>query len=375
MGKFFDKISGNKDARKNTAAASGQAQFDPFSFQSAFGNASISKEGLSVGDSPGASLAPGFEGLASLLQGSASGNVPTGLGISGADAFSQAQQAGQGGIGGDFLSAARQSLGGISSFNPDEFAANRFQQLQGLARPGEERAASSLANRLFSRGRLGGEDTQSGRAFGELDQAQSQAETMRFLQAEDSANNQLQSRIGAASGLANTGTGLQGQGIQQFLASLGGGAMASQNQNQTFNTQLQGSLAATQGINSAFAPQMNAIQALLGGSALTQRSDLAGASIQAGFDPTKGAEAAGSAAGGLVGGLFSDLTLKSNVEPIGTDSKGRTIYKWEWNDTAKEMGIDHQPTEGYVAQELLGSDPQAVRISKEGYLMVALEAL
>jgi hypothetical protein len=198
---------------------------------------------------------------------------------------------------------------------------------------------------------------------------------MRFLQSQDAANQQLASRIGAASGLAGTGSGLQTQNLQRFLGALQGGQGQQQAQTQLFQTLLGGAGTATQGIQQAFAPTRDAIQSLLGGAQLAQTSDLAQAKIQAGFDPTKGAEAASGAVGGFIGGLFSDLALKSNVEPIGQDSKGRTKYKWEWNDTAKELGIDHMPTEGYIAQELLGSDPQAVRINENGYLMVAPEEL
>ena len=375
MGSFFDKISGNKAAKKNTGKAVNQAAFDPFTFSGFGANGRIDSGGLTVDGGVGSRLAGGFEGLAAQLLGGAGGAIPQGMGISAGQALAGAFGAGEGGIGGDFLSAARQALGGVNSFNADQFAADRFQQLQGLARPGEERAANSLATRLFSRGRVGAEDTTAGRAFGELDQAQSQAETMRFLQSQDAANQQLQSRIGAAGGLAGTGSGLQTDNLQRFLASLQGGQSQQGSNLSLFQGLLGGAQGATQGISQAFAPTRDAIQSLLGGAQLTQTSDLAQAKIQAGFDPVRGREATMGAVGGFVGGLFSDLALKSNVEPIGKDKKGRTKYKWEWNETAKKMGIDHMPTEGYIAQELLGSDPQAVRINENGYLMVAAEEL
>jgi len=373
MGSFFDTISGNKDARKNTRRARNMAGFDPFSFSGFGADTSITGEGINLSGGAGSSLAPGFEGLAQRLLGGAGANIPAGLGFGVGNVVGGAMRAGRGGQG--FLDAAGGVLGGISSFNPDEFAANRFSMLQNLARPGEERAAGSLASRLFSRGRFGGEDTSAGRAFGELDQAQSQAETMRFLQSQDAATQELQGRIGAAGGLAQTGMGINQSGIQNFLAAIGGGIQTSGAEQNIFNTLLGGAGQATTGIRQAFAPSRDAIQTLLAGSGMQRQTDLAQANIQAGFDPTRGAEAASGAAGGFIGGLFSDLALKDNIVELDKDEKGRTLYGWSWNETAKELGIDKYPTVGYIAQELLGSDPEAVRVGPGGYLMVDTEAL
>ena len=302
MGGFFDTISGNKDRKKYVKRAKKQAGFDPFSINTPFGNASITGEGINISGGPGSSLAPGFESLAQSLIGAAGSNVPGGLGFNAQDVISGALGAGQGGT--SFLDAASGVLGGISSFNPDQFAADRFARLNELARPAEERAAGSLANRLFARGRVGGEDTTAGRAFGELDKAQAQAETMRFLSSQDAATRELQGRIGAAGGLAQTGLGINQSGIQNFLAAIQGGLGTSAQETNIFNTLLGGAGGATSGIRQAFAPSRDAIQTLLAGSGLQRQTDLAQANILAGFDPTKGAEAAGGAAAGVVGGLF-----------------------------------------------------------------------
>ena len=44
-------------------------------------------------------------------------------------------------------------------------------------------------------------------------------------------------------------------------------------------------------------------------------------------------------------------------------------YTWDWNDTAKAMGID-DPTEGVIAQELKAVDPSAVIMGDDGYYSV-----
>ena len=44
-------------------------------------------------------------------------------------------------------------------------------------------------------------------------------------------------------------------------------------------------------------------------------------------------------------------------------------YTWDWNDTAKQLGIGG-PTEGVIAQELIKVDPSAVLVGEDGYYRV-----
>jgi hypothetical protein len=69
----------------------------------------------------------------------------------------------------------------------------------------------------------------------------------------------------------------------------------------------------------------------------------------------------------------SDARLKDNVTRIGKD-KGYNIYSWEWNDKAKELGID-DPTVGVMAQEVLETNPDAVSVNENGYYQVDYGAL
>ncbi len=122
-------------------------------------------------------------------------------------------------------------------------------------------------------------------------------------------------------------------------------------------------------------------QALLQGGAPFMPQYTSGYGVQANQagayqEPGKAAKA-GQAAGflgnvaGAIGSLFnvSDIRLKENVMKIDDVQPGVGWYTWDWNDTAKDMGID-DPTEGVIAQELKAVDPSAVIIGDDGYYRV-----
>jgi hypothetical protein len=60
---------------------------------------------------------------------------------------------------------------------------------------------------------------------------------------------------------------------------------------------------------------------------------------------------------------FSDIRLKEDIKPIGFTKKGTPLYKWKW----KGSGTEGQ---GVLAQEVLGLDPTAVAMDRDGVLMV-----
>jgi len=74
-----------------------------------------------------------------------------------------------------------------------------------------------------------------------------------------------------------------------------------------------------------------------------------------------------ASAAGAMG--FSDIRLKENVMKVDDVQPGVGWYTWDWNDTAKAMGID-DPTEGVIAQELKAVDPSAVVVGDDGYYRV-----
>lgn len=73
--------------------------------------------------------------------------------------------------------------------------------------------------------------------------------------------------------------------------------------------------------------------------------------------------------------LFSDSALKTNVQKIGKTPSGLNLYKWDWNDKAKAIGADSNPTIGVMAQEAMEVFPEAVIRGDHGYLMVNYGAI
>ena len=85
-----------------------------------------------------------------------------------------------------------------------------------------------------------------------------------------------------------------------------------------------------------------------------------------------GGAGAGAATGGSTGtalNYISDERLKENIKSIGTSENGHKLYTWDWNDKAKELGIN-DPTIGVIAQEVMKYMPEAVSKNTNGYYMV-----
>ena len=81
--------------------------------------------------------------------------------------------------------------------------------------------------------------------------------------------------------------------------------------------------------------------------------------------------AIGSVIGAVVGAIpWSDEKLKTNIKKIRKLKNGVTLYKWDWTETAKKLGIEHNPTRGVLAQEVIKTHPHAVKLNSNGYLSV-----
>ena len=88
-----------------------------------------------------------------------------------------------------------------------------------------------------------------------------------------------------------------------------------------------------------------------------------------GMQTALGGAAVGTGILSNLAGIFnwSDERLKTNIEKIG-NKDGYNIYKWEWNNKAKDMGIS-DPTVGVLAQEVMHI-PGVVLIEDNGYYKV-----
>ena len=83
-------------------------------------------------------------------------------------------------------------------------------------------------------------------------------------------------------------------------------------------------------------------------------------------------------AGAQLAGMYflgqSDERLKENIKPIGISENGHNVYTWDWNNKAKELGVNN-PTIGVIAQEVKKYMPEAVIKDDNGYYMVNYGAL
>jgi len=87
------------------------------------------------------------------------------------------------------------------------------------------------------------------------------------------------------------------------------------------------------------------------------------------------ASAKGSIWGSIIGGVAtvaaaSDERLKDDIQFYEKMPNGVNIYTWNWNDKAKELGLDVTPPMGVIAQEIITTHPDAVTEGDDGYLRV-----
>jgi hypothetical protein len=190
----------------------------------------------------------------------------------------------------------------FSGFDQTAFAKDAFDKLENIAGPGESNAANTLANRLFSSGRLGGDDTKSGRAFGELATAQSGARDERALRSLEFAGTEADRLAGLAQSFGESGASITGQGTQnvanifgtlrgedQFQQDFTGGQI-----NQAGQLQEQ----AIQGTTS----QQNAINAAFAGADLAQQRRDSKSKALLSKTPKAGGSVLGGIAKGVLGG-------------------------------------------------------------------------
>ena len=68
---------------------------------------------------------------------------------------------------------------------------------------------------------------------------------------------------------------------------------------------------------------------------------------------------------------YSDIRTKENIEPIGIDRNGLTIYKYEYKPEFKDHELAGSGVHyGYMAQEVEQVYPYAVKILNDGYKVV-----
>ena len=71
----------------------------------------------------------------------------------------------------------------------------------------------------------------------------------------------------------------------------------------------------------------------------------------------------------------TDNKLLSEVRTRMILENGLVVHIWEWNEKAKELGLDKYPPVGLIAQDVKVMYPDAVITDENGYLMVDLPVL
>lgn len=261
----------------------------PFNFESPFGNANFRLDGMTASGGVGSEYATQFSDLIGRNLAALRGQPVQTIGAAPFDLLQAVNGSGMPGqtqlslgsdlLGADFMTRAQQALQNSAIFDIDSFAGTQFDRLNRISALGEETAASGLADRLFSRGRLGANDTAAGRAFGELDLSQRIARDARLGQALGLATTESQRLAGLTSqfgdqagAFAALGQNLR-QGNQQQLQSLFGALRGDQFQVADFGNQLRAALLAQStgaqtGVQNSFAGMQQAINNALSGAGL-----------------------------------------------------------------------------------------------------------
>ncbi len=292
------------------------------------------------------------------------------------------------------------------SGNQNQLIQNQLANLNAVAAPGEARARQNAQESIFAR--TGGATSGGRDEFAQLLARQDTSRAQRELGASQLGlqqqgqlaqqgfqafnqgsqlfgqnQNAFGQQIQGANQFGSRAAGLEGQQFGQNLQSQGFNQSAGQNrlqnamnmfglQEQTaqnrFNTGLAG-----QGV---LDQQQQTSQDLFLGSlgADAERINAQGEFAQANATLASGAQESGGGIGDIIKtglsvvGMFSDIRLKKNVKQIGTLGPHKW-FEWEWNDRAKAIGADKQPTYGVIAQHVIAYAPELIGIEGD-YLTV-----
>jgi hypothetical protein len=179
------------------------------------------------------------------------------------------------------------------------------------------------------------------------------------------------------------------QALQGGMGLMTGGLGLEQGQQQIGLGALQGAYVPQAAMLSAFSPALNV--ASMADVARRQEGEYGLEADLANLSGTVGQQAglaslysgmfggAGSLLGGVTGGAtdivtelikkYSDVSLKTNIEPVGKLPNGINLYTWDWTEKGKELAGD-TPTYGVLAQEVQQIIPEAVTRGEHGYLTV-----
>jgi hypothetical protein len=356
--------------------------------QSALESAALSR----IGASPAAGAELGAAGQQLLGVGQQQLGVSP-FGLAGQQAA--AQQAF--GLGGQFMGQAGMPMGAREQDVYDRIRATQLGE--------EERQRLALEERLFAQGRGGVRTAMFGGTPEQLAlaQAQEEAQNRAALAAISQAQAEQQQQAALGTQFAGLGSDLatqrqaldasqQARALQALQGGMGlmtGGLGLEQGQQQLGLSALQGAYIPQAAMLSALSPAVNI--ASLADVARRQQGEynleaaLANLQGQVGQRAGLASLYSGmfSGAGGLLSGIgagasdviselikrYSDVFLKTNIEPVGKLPNGINLYTWDWTEKGKELAGD-TPTYGVLAQEVQQIIPEAVTRGEHGYLTV-----
>ena len=375
------------------AGAAGQlgggVGFNQGNFQNAFQNAdvtgAVNQANQAFGTQQGANQFGGLQGLF---------NQQQGLGNQFANMTAQGPQDFSGGMQGQQFGMGLQNQ--LAAMDQSGLQNQELNTMRTAAQPAMDRQFNQLQNRLFATGQMG--STGGGQqleglfnSFGQQDLGFQQEAFNRASQQQNFLGNLGSQQIGQGAGLMGQNLGQFNQGaqlanmFQQGAAGLQGQQFGQELGANQFNTS-QGMNRVAQALglvgqgsdmfNQSFGQGLGAAAGQLGFGEFGLDAARSPFELQAGLLSGGGqhAEALGAlasekaaGAGGFLSG-FSDRRLKDNITRIGSWGD-LSWYEWDWNDKAKEVGADKEPSYGVIAQEVAELYPQAVG-TKDGYLTV-----
>jgi hypothetical protein len=274
---------------------------------------------------------------------------------------------------------ASEAVAGIRSAGFGQ-AQNQAQQAFENQRGAQQGLASLQGNLGAQQAQIGSQQAGLGSQMAGLGQQQiGAAQAMGGLGSQQMAGGQALAGLGSQAGAMGQQYGQIGQGIAG-LALQGQNQLGNQinmlNQLGQQGQQTQQAALSRQfaGANQLANEPMNRLlqgQQLLAGSPMGGLSGGTGTSAYQRDSYQKPSTAATilGAVGSFFGGK-SDVELKTNIKKVGELEPGIGWYTWDWNDKAKELYVDSEPTEGVLAQEVLEVKPDAVMVEKDGYYAV-----
>ncbi len=268
--------------KKAASKASGRIAMRDVKVDSSFGSATVGPGGITSAGGVGSEAASPFASLTQDFLSQIPGQSIGTFGIGPEAIFEQARGLSETqepflGAASNFGAAGQNILQQLQGFNQEDFTNQAFDRLNFLAERGEQNAASSLGNRLFARGRLGGDDTLSGTAFGGLARGIEEARTGRGLEAiglgEQRAKflgDQAVQFTGAGVDTALGGAKFGQSQIDQLLASITGAGAASGIQTGISGSLLNQAITTQAGVQNAQLGERQSIQDALQLQAIQQ---------------------------------------------------------------------------------------------------------